>query len=46
MKVTLNATDRVRLCLSPVRVYETVGISLWECLMSRSVREANVKNLS
>jgi len=46
MKGTMNATGRDRLCLNPVRVYETVGSSLWEYLMSRSVREANVKSLS
>jgi hypothetical protein len=42
----MNATDRVRLCLSPLRVYEIVGTSLWEYLMSWSVRQANVTSLS
>ena len=45
MKTTMNATDRVRLCLSPLRAYEIVGTSLWEYLMPLSVREANVKSL-
>jgi hypothetical protein len=46
MKTTMNVTDRVRLCLIPLRVYEIVGTSQWEYLMSWSFREANVKSLS
>lgn len=45
-KTTMHATDSVRLCLSPLHVYEVVGTSLWEYLMSWSVRETNVKCLS